>query len=259
MAPKRKAAGTDLPKKMQELKEYMEANNNGRPLCREQIKMADPKLRNQACNAMVRTLDGAQQLAYKRCPKDVDRHQWIMDYILDPQKVKHEGSTSIRRASTTESKDTYVWVTEEELASARHMNSQAHAKIAIKALDSRPHENEHLANAGVLQYYHNTKEESKKRSIEEAAEVTQKCDLTQKDAEEIREHMSSSRNPNEDQPPKSKKPKKLLALTDQEADKPEPSMTPEKQAHKAGLSLFNPFFPRLPFQCVSHPFALEIR
>lgn len=256
--PAKRKAETDLPKKMQELKEYLEANNNGRPLCREQIKAADPKLRNQACNSMVRTLEGAQQLAYKRCQTDVERHQWIMDYILDPQKVKHEGSTTIRRESLTESKDTFVWVTEEELASSRYMNSQEHAKLAVKCLPSRPHDLDYLAKAGVLQYYYNTKEESNKKLISEAAELTQHSELTAKEAEETREHMSNSRNPGEEQP-KSKKTKKMLQISDKDTeDKQEPSETPEKKAHKAGLSLFNPFFPRLPFQCVSHPFGLEI-
>jgi len=256
--PAKRKAETDLPKKMQELKEYLEANNSGRPLCREQIKAADPKLRNQACNAMVRTLENSQQVAYRRCESDQQRHQWIMDYILDPQKVKHEGSTTIRRESLTESKDTFVWVTEEELASSRYMNSQEHAKLAVKCLPSRPHDLDYLAKAGVLQYYYNTKEEVNKKSISEAAELTQKCEISAKEAEETREHMSNSRNPGEEQP-KSKKTKKMLEIKDKDnEDKQEPSETPEKKAHKAGLSLFNPFFPRLPFQCVSDPFGLEI-
>ena len=119
MAPKRKAAQIDLPKKMQELKEYLDANISGRPITTMDIKKANGKLRNQACNAMVHSLAPLQKEAYKRCQNDAKRHEWIKEYLLDPNKVKHEGVTTIRREAVSASKETWVWVTEDELACPR--------------------------------------------------------------------------------------------------------------------------------------------
>ena len=235
MAPKARKEAVDLPKKMQELKEHMEANNGGRQITAADIKTADSKLRNKACNAMVHSLSEMQKAVYRRCAKDTDRHEWIKEYILDPNKVKHEGVNTIRRESASSSTSKWIWLTIDELGGSRYLNNPEHAKIAAKSLDSRPHENVGLGTAGVLQYHYNTKEASDTKSITEAAELAQKTDITATDAAELRDHMANSGNPGEE-PPK-KKPKKLLEIKDKHGeDKSDLAMTPEASAHGGALS-----------------------
>ena len=50
------------------------------------------KLRNNAMTAMVRTLSERQQLNYKNCQSDRQRHEWVAQYMADPEKVKLHGA-----------------------------------------------------------------------------------------------------------------------------------------------------------------------
>ena len=73
-------------------------------------------------------------------------------YILDPKKVKCQGATSVSTRVTTKFSEKTMWITADELAGPSHLNSKAHAEIAIAHLMSRPHENVALAAAGIKQY-----------------------------------------------------------------------------------------------------------
>ena len=142
-----------LPKKMQELAEALKTLNPGRDVTAEDIaKVPDKSLRNRAMSAMVRTLSPEQKTCYSQCKDDKDRHQWVAEYILDPQKVKCKGATSASRIATTTDSETTIWITEDELTGPSYLNSKPNAAIAIKSLGSRPHENVALAGAGVKQY-----------------------------------------------------------------------------------------------------------
>ena len=148
-----KAKVHDMPKKMKELAEALKRINPGREVTAEMIANCDDTtLRNRAMTHMVRTLPLEQQTRYRQCKNDEDRYQWAAEYILDPKKVKCQGATSVSTRVTTKFSEKTMWITVDELAGPSHLNSKAHAEIAIAHLMTRPHENVALAAAGVKQY-----------------------------------------------------------------------------------------------------------
>ena len=84
-------APTGLPLKMRELKLLCQGGNPGRAVTLEDIKGAPAKLRNKAMNAMVHSLSLEQKYNYKKCLCDDERRTWVVEYMLDPAKVRSEG------------------------------------------------------------------------------------------------------------------------------------------------------------------------
>ena len=116
-----KAKVHDMPKKMKELAEALKQINPGRDVTAEMIANSDDTtLRNRAMTAT--------------------------------KKVKCKGATSVSTRVTTKFSEKTMWITVDELAGPSHLNSKAHAEIAIAHLMTRPHENVALAAAGVKQY-----------------------------------------------------------------------------------------------------------
>jgi hypothetical protein len=68
------------------------------------------------------------------------------------KKVKCQGATSVSTRVTTKFSEKTMWITVDELAGPSHLNSKAHAEIAIAHLMTRAHENVALAAAGIKQY-----------------------------------------------------------------------------------------------------------
>ena len=232
-------AAEEMPKKMKELEDALKALNGDRVVNAEDItNCPDKGLRNRATTAMVRTLSVEQKVSYSRCQSDRERHQWVAEYLLDPQKVKCEGATSVSRTSTTTDKVVTIWITEDELAGPTHLNSKDNAAIAVKSLDNRPHEIAALAAAGVKQYQWTIKQHVSGSAITEAATIGASAEMTAEQAQQLRDHMGNSGNPGEENPRPSKKPKGMLPIEDKkkaDEDKAD-QMTPEKKAHKAGFS-----------------------
>lgn len=77
-----------MPKKMVELKNFIEAINKGRAVTLADIKAAPGNLRNAAQNAMVYSLSEQQRINYKTCQSDGARHIWVAEYMRDPAKVR---------------------------------------------------------------------------------------------------------------------------------------------------------------------------
>jgi hypothetical protein len=227
-----------MPKKMIELQEALKALNGDREVSAQDITtMADKTLRNRATNAMVRTLSAPQQVSYSKCANDKERHQWVAEYLLDPQKVKCEGATSVSRTSTTTDKEVTIWITEAELGGPSYLNNTEHAALAITSLDNRPHEVGALAAAGVKQYKWTTKQHVSGKAVTEAATVGSTAEMSPEQAQMIREHMMNSGNPGEENTRPSKKQKTMLPIEDKKnGDKDNDNMSPEKKAHKAGFS-----------------------
>ena len=224
---------------MKELEEAIKALNGDRDVTAQDITdCADKTLRNRATTAMVRTLSVDQKISYSRCKNDKERHQWVAEYMLDPQKVKCEGATSVSRTSTTTDREVTIWITEDELAGPTYLNSKDNAALAITSLVNRPHEIAALAAAGVKQYQWTVKTHESGKSIAEGATVSASSEMTAEHAQQLRDHMGNSGNPGEESTRPSKKQKTMLPIedrkkTDEEKDK---DLSPEKKAHKAGFS-----------------------
>ena len=87
----KKMPPTGLPLKMRELKLLCQGGNPGRAVTLEDIKGAPAKLRNKAMNAMVHSLSLEQKYKYKKCLSDCERRTWVVEYMLDPAKVRCKG------------------------------------------------------------------------------------------------------------------------------------------------------------------------
>ena len=97
----KKIPPTGMPRKMLEVKLLCQDGNPGRAVTLEDIKGAPAKLRNKAMNAMVESLSLEQKYKYKRCRSDCERRTWVVEYMLDPAKVRCkglEGSHSLLKA-----------------------------------------------------------------------------------------------------------------------------------------------------------------
>ena len=87
----KKIPPTGMPRKMLEVKLLCQDGNPGRAVTLEDIKGAPAKLRNKAMNAMVESLSLEQKYKYKRCRSDCERRTWVVEYMLEPAKVRSEG------------------------------------------------------------------------------------------------------------------------------------------------------------------------
>jgi len=73
-----------MPKRMVEFQRALQ--KPGQVITVADIKASyDKKLRNNAMNAMVYSLSKEQQVNYKNCQSDRQRHEWVKQYMADPQ------------------------------------------------------------------------------------------------------------------------------------------------------------------------------
>ena len=228
---------------MKELEEALKALNGDRVVNASDItNCPDKGLRNRATTAMVRTLSVDQKVSYSRCQNDKERHQWVAEYFLDPQKVKCEGATSVSRTSTTTDRAVTIWITEDELAGPTYLNSKDNAAIAVTTLVNRPHEIAALAAAGVKQYQWTIKQHVSGSAITEAATIGASAEMTAEQAQQLRDHMGNSGNPGEESTRPLKKAKtNMLPIEDRKKadDERDKDLSPEKKAHKVGLSFLD--------------------
>lgn len=81
----------NLPKRVAEFQKALQ--KPGQVITAADIKASyDKKLRNNAMNAMVYSLSKEQQVNYKNCQSDRQRHEWVAQYMADPEKVKLHGA-----------------------------------------------------------------------------------------------------------------------------------------------------------------------
>ena len=81
----------NLPKRVAEFQKALQ--KPGQVITATDIKASyDKKLRNNAMNAMVYSLSKEQQVNYKNCQSDRQRHEWVAQYMADPEKVKLHGA-----------------------------------------------------------------------------------------------------------------------------------------------------------------------
>ena len=196
------------------------------------VAKACNKQRNKAAIAMKWSMDEESKTkwaALTQSPDDQEaRHQWIADYLLDPTIVGCKGRNTSSRISQDGTKAKIVWVTLNELAGPAYMNSVPDAKVAVTAMQSRPHaENSAMAAAGICQYKHSVIKEVSNQLKEEKVEAEAEAAMDQESFQGIWQHMSNSDNPGQEPTKPTKKARKEpKAIEDKDR-------TPEKMAWKA--------------------------
>ena len=123
-----------MPKKMVELKNFIEVTNKGRAVTAADIKAAPGRLRNEAQNAMVYSLSEEQRINYKTCQSDGARHIWVAEYMRDPAKVRCCGVEDSKYPALTRHLDRRAKVMLEILASQRELHL-LDTQIAKSAMD----------------------------------------------------------------------------------------------------------------------------
>ena len=149
MAPRTKP--TDLPKAAKEYKDMLEALGGVNTTT---IKTCDSKMRNKAITAMKAQMHDDKSDEYKALASDSDRHDFIVHYLMDPQSITCQGTNFASRTSTGSDSSVVLWLTEDELAGPAYLNSTTNAKLAITAMQARPHSNLGMRNAGIMEYKH---------------------------------------------------------------------------------------------------------
>ena len=225
MAPK--IAYGQLPRAAAEFKKLLESQGGG--VNADAIAKLDSKDRNKVSCAMMKNMSVEAQLKYKALTVDNDRHAFIAEYILDPKDKTCKAINSISRIGESGTKNEIVWVTLDELGGPKYMNSTANAKVAITTMESKPHENKSLADAGVLVYKQEIVKAVMKKITQERAELQATADgVDQESFDRVYDHMKNSANPGEEATRPAKKQKKEKA----EVQAIEDGMTPEKAAWK---------------------------
>jgi hypothetical protein len=137
-AGQQKIKENQMPKKMIELQEALKALNGDRDVRAEDItKMSDKTLRNRAQNAMVRTLPPDQKISYSKCASDKERHQWVAEYILDPQKVKCQGATCVSRTSLIKQYQMTIWESSATAAASTDASGKQYQRLGVSPTRTR--------------------------------------------------------------------------------------------------------------------------
>jgi hypothetical protein len=222
MAPK--ISPDALPKAALEFKKMLEDLGGVTPA---NIKGGDSKLRNKAILAMKSHIASESAEEYKQLHNDSDRHDFIAEYLMDPQKYSATAKNFVGRTSTTTNASVWVWLTLAELGGARWLNSPENAAIAVTTMKSRPHStNTALQLAGVLEYRHHIRREMLENAISEGARIDSEAPIASADVDAMSAHMRNSNNPGEDAPrTKKARKKETIVITDIESA--------EKISHKA--------------------------
>ena len=160
-------------------------------------------------------------LIYNTCSR-ADQRSWVARYLMDPASGGCTGKNTTRVESGSVDDEVEVWVTESELGGPKYFNNMMHASIAIRELDSRPHEIASLAKENVLQYALTKKEVRRFKKKSESAEVSVESTLTKEQFEKVRDHMGTALE--EDEP----EPKKQKVTDTQSSGSKNPKGTPKK-------------------------------
>ena len=228
--PSKLALG-QLPKAAQEFKDMIKGL--GGHVDANGVANACPQKRNQAAIAMKATMDEDTKkiwAALGNTQQDQQaRHQWLADYLLDPKIAVCKGRNTSSRRCQDGTKTKVLWITQNELAGPAYLNSVADAKVAVTAMQSRPHaSNSAMAAAGILQYKHLVTKEVSNQLKEEKVEAQAEAAMDSESYQNVCKHMANPSNPGDNATRPSKKLRK-----EPKAIKDDPDRTPEKVAWKA--------------------------
>ena len=191
MAPKRNASA--LPKACQDLKEKL-----GDQVTGDNIAKVDRALRVRAFSALADNLkkNHANRVCdYQTLADDQQRRDWLASYLLDPEGGGSYATNTVEKQTSNFDKGIELWVTEAEYGGPRFLNSKEHAAIAVKCLQSRPHENPKLAEAKVLQYNVTQAWKEFSQGTIESSKLTTETKITAQEYAEVAESMRSAAPP----------------------------------------------------------------
>ena len=192
-------------------------------------------LRNKAFGAMrshLEKYDAAKFEEFRQLENDLQRREWLSEFILDPASGGSLGKNYAKRELGNHEKDRVAWLTESQLAGPKYLNSADLAKIMIKSLPSMPHENESLRDAGVLVYKYVEKRQDRIKSTIEGAMVEQSASLTPEQYTEVKEAMTEAAFGSSSSAARGRSGNKR-----QRADPPPPE-TPEKKARRETIEKY---------------------
>ena len=203
-----------LPKACEEFKRVLEENGgdiNPDAVATKQFA----SLRNKASISMRNHLErhnSAKFQEYSALTTSAARQEWLADYLLDPKTGGSVGRNWTERTLNTIDSEREVWLTVDELASPRWLNSRENAEIAIKSLVSRPHDNASLRSEGILQYHWFQKAIDKNKTLTQGVSVTTSADCNTESALEVAEHTRDDRSPGYSKPGRAAKRAKVQEL-----------------------------------------------
>lgn len=140
---------------------------------------------NNLANCFRQSMSDNAKQQYKALAKDDEKRAWLAQYILDPAFATCEGFNMTTAFTKQEQRDDEQWVTEEMLQGPAFLNSAEHARIAIKDLESRPHELGALAAEGVKQYKFSWSVLRRSSGVKDEAGTSAHSELTEKEYAEV--------------------------------------------------------------------------
>ena len=85
-----------------------------------------------------------------------------------------------------------MWLTREQLGSPQYLNSMEHADAMIKTLPSKKHDNEVLADLGVLMYEYTHEVEEHNKINQQEARTDATAELTDKEYAEVTHDLQAN-------------------------------------------------------------------
>lgn len=140
------------PKCVQALKEQI--GEEGKQITPDYLKSLLSKADyNNFCNNFRSQLTPTQKVEYKAAPK-ADQDKWIAQWAMDPAGCVLNGYQRTEAYTDNSIREEDRWMTEEQLAGPRGLNSASHAKILTSSseLPERPCRYACLAKAGVKEF-----------------------------------------------------------------------------------------------------------
>lgn len=147
---------------------------------------------NNLANCFRQSMSDSAKQQYKALAKDDERRAWLAQYILDPAFATCEGFNRTTAFTKQEQRDDEQWVTLEMLKGPSFLNSEEHARIAIKDLDSRPHELAALAEEGVKQYKFSWSVLRRSSGVKDEAGTSAHAELTEKEFADVSTDMAKN-------------------------------------------------------------------
>ena len=192
MGPKK--SSKELPKACADLKALL--LQAGKSVTGENLSGKDiATLRNRGISAMkghLKANDTEALSKYELLKSDIDRRNFLASYLIDPENASASCTNTTEKVTSNIDEKKGVWVTEDEYGGPMWLNNPAHAKIAVKGCQDRPHENPLLAAVGVKQYKVFKKTEVTSTGTIDKAKVKLDAAMTAEQYAETAQHMRAS-------------------------------------------------------------------
>lgn len=197
-------------------------------------------LRNKAMVQFKQQLETERLAEYNALKSDMERRQWLCEYMIDPETAKCQATNTTERATTDDTTEAEVWVTETEYAGPKWLNDKAQAAIAITAMTSRPHKrNAALRAAGVLEYLVIVDEKKSTTTLRQSAATSATADMSAEQYVSVTDHMRNAGKANEEPDGKRRRKGGRDNADPPKPPKPPVPEDPTKVEHAAAAETFD--------------------